>query len=107
MPNDLPWRCAMSDLKGEKLFVNLGASQARRRLKGFGHGVRKVQSAGRNQAVIIHTALGIHLQELEARFADVGFGSHESDLGQSVANPIHETLVQRGDEPESDDEDKS
>ena len=25
---------------------------------GFGHGVRKVQSAGRNQAVIIHTATG-------------------------------------------------
>jgi hypothetical protein len=45
-----------------KLFVNLGASQARRRLKGFGHGVRKVESAGRNQAVIIHTATGRHLQ---------------------------------------------
>jgi DNA transformation protein len=65
----------MSDLKGDKLFVKLGASQCRRRLKGFGHGVRKVQTAGRNQAVIIHTATGRHLQELEAKFADVGFSS--------------------------------
>jgi hypothetical protein len=32
----------MPDPKGNKLFVNLGASQARRRIKGFGHGVRKV-----------------------------------------------------------------
>jgi len=97
----------MSDLKGEKLFVNLGASQARRRLRGFGHGVRKVQSAGRNQAVIIHTAIGQHLRELEARFADVGFGSRESDLRQPIANPTHETLVQGVDERGSDDEDKS
>ena len=63
----------MPDPKGDKLLVNLGASQARRRLKGFGHGVRKVQSAGRGQAVIIHTATGQHLRELEAQFADVGF----------------------------------
>ena len=40
----------MPDFKGERIYVNLSASQARRRLKGFGHGVRKVQSAGRNQA---------------------------------------------------------
>ena len=65
----------MPDLKGYKLFVNLGASQVRRRLKGFGHGVRKVQSAGKNQSVIIHTATGRHLQELESKFADVGFSS--------------------------------
>jgi hypothetical protein len=65
----------MPDLKGDKLFVNLSASQARRRLKGFGHGVRKVQSAGRNQAVIIHTATGRHLQELEAKLVDVGFSA--------------------------------
>jgi hemoglobin len=67
----------MADPKGKKLFVNLGASQARRRLTGFGHGVRKVQSAGRNQAVIIHTATGRHLQELENKFADVGYSSAE------------------------------
>jgi DNA transformation protein len=62
----------MADPKGAHLLVNLGPSQARRRLKGFGHGVRKVQSAGRNQAIIIHTARGRHLAELEAKFADVG-----------------------------------
>ena len=45
------------------------ASQVRRRLKGFGHGVRKVESAGRNQAVIVHTATGRHLDELARQFA--------------------------------------
>jgi hypothetical protein len=69
----------MPDLKGDKLFVNLGATQARRRLKGFGHGVRKVQSAGRNRAVIIHTATGRHLQELENKFADVGFFTRDDE----------------------------
>lgn len=75
----------MPDPKGSHLFVNLGPSQARRRLKGFGHGVRKVQSAGRNQAVIIHTATGQHLKELEAKFADVGFSSSE-DLSEPIEN---------------------
>lgn len=60
----------MSEVKGDKLFVNLSASQARRRLKGFGHGVKKVLSAGKNQAVVVHTATGQHLRELEALFAD-------------------------------------
>ncbi len=54
-----------------KLFVNLSASQTRRRLKGLGYGVRKVESADRNKAVIFHTATGDHLRELEAIFADV------------------------------------
>jgi DNA transformation protein len=71
------WRRFMSEPKGEKLFVNLSASQTRRRLKAFGHGVREVQSAGRNQAVIIHTATGQHARELERKFADVGFSSHQ------------------------------
>ena len=70
----------MAEPKGDKLFVNLGASQVRRRLKGFGHGVRKVQSAGRNQAAIIHTATGHHLRELEQKFADVGWAASENDL---------------------------
>ena len=69
----------MPEIKGDKLFVNVGASQARRRLKGFGHGVRKVQSAGREKAVIIHTATGRHLAELEAQFADVGFSKSETE----------------------------
>jgi len=40
-------------------------------LKGLGYGVRKVESAGRNEAVIIHTATGEHLRELRAIFEDV------------------------------------
>jgi len=70
----------MHDFKGAHLFVNLGASQTRRRLKGFGHGVRQVQTAGIGKAVIIHTATGQHLQELEARFADVGYSDTELGL---------------------------
>jgi hypothetical protein len=76
----------MPDLKGQKLFVNLSPSQTRRRLKGFGHGVRKVQSAGCNQAVIVHTAAGQHFSELKAKFADVGFSSTEKDLLEPIEN---------------------
>ena len=76
----------MAEPKGDKLFVNLGASQVRRRLKGFGHGVRKVQSAGRNQAVVIHTATGHHLRELEAKFSDVGSADSENGLGEPLDN---------------------
>jgi len=88
---------------GEKLFVNASTSQARRRLKGFGHGVRKVHSAGRNQAVIVHTATGRHLTELEAKFADVGCSSAESgssgaienlpNLGRTSAAPLRDAGV--------------
>lgn len=76
----------MADPKGYKLFVNLSASQVRRRLKGFGHGVRKVQSAGRNQAVIIHSATGKNLVELEAKFADVGYSSNEGGISEPIEN---------------------
>lgn len=72
--------------QGTHLFVNLGASQTRRRLKGFGHGVRKIQSAGRNRATIIHTATGTHLRELEALFADVGFSNTEGNLSDPIDN---------------------
>lgn len=61
----------MKEVKGEKLYVDLGASQVRRRLKGYGFGVRKVHSDGKNRAVIIHTATGDHLRELESLFQDV------------------------------------
>jgi len=74
----------MHEPKGQKLYVNLGPSQVRRRMKGFGHGVRQIQSAGRNRAVIIHTATGQHLAELEAQFADVGFSSSADDLGEPI-----------------------
>lgn len=61
----------MNQIKGERLYVRLSASQARQRLQGVGYGVRKVYSAGRQQAVIIHTATGEHKRELEAIFRDV------------------------------------
>ena len=70
----------MAEPKGDQLFVGLGASQTRRRLKGFGHGVRKVQTAGRNRAVIIHTAIGQNLRELQAKFADVAVADSELEL---------------------------
>ena len=61
----------MNQIKGEKLFVPLSASEVRRRLQGLGYGVRKVYSEGCKGAVIIHTATGEHRRELEAVFADV------------------------------------
>ena len=76
----------MATLKGTHLYVSVSPSEARRRLKGFGHGVRKIQSAGRNQAVVIHTATGQHLSELEAKFSDVGFSSTENDLNEPIEN---------------------
>jgi len=59
------------DIKGDRLHVQLSASQVRRRLKGLGYGVRKIQSAGRNEAIVIHTATGQHLRELVALLQDV------------------------------------
>jgi hypothetical protein len=59
------------NIRGERLYLALSASQVRRRLKGHGFGVRKVESAGRGRAVIIHTATGEHRRELEALFQDV------------------------------------
>jgi hypothetical protein len=76
----------MPQPKGTSLFVNVGPSQARRRLKGFGHGVKKIQSAGRNRAEIIHTATGHHLKDLEAKFADVGFSDAERQLSEPIEN---------------------
>ena len=58
-------------MKGFRLYVALGASKARHRLKGHGFGVRKVHSDGKDRAVIIHTATGDHLRQLEALFQDV------------------------------------
>lgn len=72
----------MTDPKGTRLYVNCSAAQARRRLEGFGHGVRKIHSAGANRAVIIHTATDQHLEELETQFADVGHASSERGLDE-------------------------
>jgi hypothetical protein len=61
----------MKEIKGERLYVALGASKVRRRLKGHGFGVRKVCTDGKDRALIIHPATGDHLRELEALFQDV------------------------------------
>ena len=58
----------MPDIKGYRLYVNFGASQVRKRLKGVGFGVRKIETAGRGQALIIHTATGDHRRKLCALF---------------------------------------
>ena len=58
----------MPDIKGYRLYVNLGASQVRRRLKGVGCGVKKVETAGKGQAIVIHTATGEHRRRLCALF---------------------------------------
>ena len=60
----------MMQINGERLYVELSASQARRRLKGRGFGVRRVESAGKRRALIIHTATGLHLRQLESLFHD-------------------------------------
>jgi DNA transformation protein and related proteins len=65
--------------KTDRLYVHLGASQARKRLKGHGFGVRKVETAGKNQAVILHTATGKHLRQLESLFQDVIEREHEDE----------------------------
>lgn len=61
----------MPDIKGDHLYVRLGPSQVRKRLRGVGFGVRKVESAGTGRALIIHTATGHHLDQLRALFRDV------------------------------------
>lgn len=76
----------MSTPRGDTLFVNVSAAEARRRLKGFGHGVRKIRSAGRNRAMIIHTATGDHLRDLQNQFADAGFATTEADSSEPVDN---------------------
>jgi hypothetical protein len=76
----------MAEPKGDRLYANCSAAEARRRLKGFGHGVRKIQSGGRNQAIVIHTAYGKNLKELEAKFADVGCSTTENDRGEPIGN---------------------
>jgi hypothetical protein len=55
----------------DRFYVHLGASQARRRVQGHGFGVKRVETAGKNRAVIIHTATGRHLRQLESLFQDV------------------------------------
>ncbi len=76
----------MSDPKGFRLYVNLSAAKAKQRLKGFGHGVKKVHSAGKKQSVVIHTATDRHLDELQSLFSDVGCSIQEDALSEPIEN---------------------
>ena len=76
----------MSKTTTNTLYVNLSASQTRKRLKGYGFGVKKVEAADRNQAVMIHTATGEHLLDLEALFADVLSSESKEDLDIPTEN---------------------
>ena len=58
----------MNTINGYRLYVNLGPSQVRRRLKGVGFGVRKVETAGTGRSLVIHTATGEHRRKLCALF---------------------------------------
>ena len=76
----------MNKPAADHLYVNLSASQTRKRLKGYGFGVRKVEAVDRNQAVIIHTATRDHLRDLEALFADVMPSASQADLDTPIEN---------------------
>lgn len=72
-------------IRTDRLYVNLGASQTRRRLKGHGYGVKRVETAGKGRALIIHTATGRHRDELHSLFADViGPAPDESEPERSL-----------------------
>jgi hypothetical protein len=76
----------MTKATTDYLYVNLSASQTRKRLKGYGFGVRKVEAVDRNQAVIIHTATRDHLRHLESLFADVMPSASKTDLDTPIEN---------------------
>lgn len=78
---------SMSEVKGYRLYVKLGASQARRRVKGIGCGVRKVETAGTNKALIIHTATGEHRRRLYAVFEGLIESCDEDDFGETAGGP--------------------
>lgn len=76
----------MTRVDKQKLYVNLSASQARKRLRGHGFGVRRVEAVDRNQAVIVHTATGQHLQELKSLLGDVVMASSAEALDTPIEN---------------------
>jgi hypothetical protein len=73
----------MREIKSYRLYAKLGASQARRRVKGVGCGVRKIQTAGTGRAVIIHTASGDHRRRLYAIFEGLIESSSDDDEAQT------------------------
>ena len=82
----------MTHIKGYRLYVNLGAAQTRRRLKGVGYGVRRVETAGKQRAAIVHTATGKNLEALRSLFADVLDRSAEVAAEQPGVSPNSDLL---------------
>lgn len=76
----------MTDVKGYRLYVALGISQARRRVRGIGCGVRKVETAGKNRALIIHTATGEHRRRLYAAFDGTILSADQTDKDAAADN---------------------
>jgi hypothetical protein len=74
----------MAKAPSEKLYVNLSASQVRKLLKGRGFGVRRVESAGGSQSIVIHTATGQHRRDLKSLLADPTLGT------AATATPVNE-----------------
>jgi len=68
------------------LYVNLSASQTRKRLKHQGLGVKQVEAIDRNQSAITHTATGEHLRRLRALFDDVVASTSRSEADVPVEN---------------------
>ncbi|MGC3970108.1 MAG: hypothetical protein QM775_23105 [Pirellulales bacterium] len=69
----------MTHIKGFRLYVKIGAAQTRKRLKGVGYGVRKVETAGKDRACVIHTATGDHRRALYAVFGELVDSPLEDD----------------------------
>jgi hypothetical protein len=67
----------MPDHQDGRLFINLTASQARKRLAFLGDSLKDIQSFGKNKVAIIHRASESQLDELKSQFADVGISSSE------------------------------
>lgn len=74
-------------IRGNRLYVRLGPSQVRRRLKGVGFGVRRVESAGTGRSLIIHTATGQHARDLAALFQDVREEPPEDERSSEPGEP--------------------
>ena len=91
----------MKEFKGSRLYIALGPSQVRRRLKGHGLGVKMVQSAGADLTVVVHTATGEHLSQLKQLFADVPVAESEAEI--NLARAARENPDACAAPPQSDD----
>lgn len=81
----------MTKPETDKLYVNLSASQARKRLKGRGFGVRRVEATGDHHSVIVHTATGGHLRDLETLFSDVMLPASQEESGTGLDSDFSES----------------